>query len=1145
MLTGVETTVFEKNKLAILRLIAGGASFPQTLKAIVDLVESQQDDLFCTLFLLAPSTQSLYGGVAGRAPSEYLEAVNGKVIGPRAGSCGAAAYHGKPILVEDISTHPNWEQYREAAALFGFKACWSSPILAQDKTVLGTFAIFYKVCRRPTSRERDWVAGATDIAAIAIERERSREALEASERAVRNQARLYSVASRVNTLVGARKSPEELYSSVCQIPVEEGIAVMAWIGRYREDKDAFDVLACAGAGTDYLSNIRLSLKDPNIRDGPAGRALRTGQPALSMDVLQDEGFFWKEEARKRGYRSCLVLPLRLQQSDRGIFAIYSPERDSFGTEETSALASATENLSFVLDVLQGESQRLILLEALDRRVTELSSLHQMSRTLQSDLKTGGALLPDIARIICQGFRHPELVRVEITWANRTSCAGGLSHSSATEETTLLLGNLSVAVARNNSKSATLSQEERDYLKSASEMLNTHFQRLASARRFEVLQTLSEYMSEGGDVDSLLQRAVELLGRQIGASRCNYGLVEDDEDLFRVPFDYSDGCDSVTGHMRLSDFGTGITKLMATSNRVIVSNDTERDFPGNQGAEQLRPVNVRAFVCVRLHRGDKLKALLTLHQTVPRQWTPHEITLAEEVAERCWSLIEQRGAEEELRRRDHFLEMAGRVARIGGWSVTLPNLFTELSDEAQVILSRSTPTGSIHDVMGAFQPQYQGAILQAIKDCLGQGIPFDLEAKLQSDSEVEKWVRLVGQEERSPTGAVVSVQGTLQDVSQRHRLEHQLQQTQKLEAVGQLAGGIAHDFNNLMTVVLSYAEFALETLPEDHEVYKDIQEIRLAGERAAELTGQLLAFSRRQVLSPRVMCLNTVLNGMRGMLHRLVGEKVQLNWHLVSDLRRLRADSGQMEQVLLNLVVNARDSMPEGGVITIQTSNTKAVGGPGVQLEVVDQGHGMTEEVKARIFEPFYTTKPSGKGTGLGLSTVWGIITQSGGEISIDSKPGQGSIFRVVLPATDDPLEEKPRVSTVYEASKETAIILLVEDDPQVREALSASLCWGGYEVLVAQNAGEAILISEQTGSIDLLVTDIVMPVMNGVQLAARISEQRPDLRVLLISGYAEELPDLSKAHQRTDFLPKPFQPSEFLQRVRRLLSPSAQTRLGE
>lgn len=381
-----------------------------------------------------------------------------------------------------------------------------------------------------------------------------------------------------------------------------------------------------------------------------------------------------------------------------------------------------------------------------------------------------------------------------------------------------------------------------------------------------------------------------------------------------------------------------------------------------------------------------------------------------------------------------------------------------------------------------------------------------------------------------------------------RTEEKFRQSQKMEAVGRLAGGIAHDFNNLLTVILGNGEYLSHELANDRH-RNEVEEIVAAGRRAATLTQQLLAFSRRQVLEPRVLNLNGVVAGMQSMLTRLLGEDVELTTLLHPKAHRCFVDPGQVEQILLNLAVNARDAMPDGGRLTIETANVvlddayvsqhpEATAGPHVMMSVSDAGIGMSRDVQARIFEPFFTTKPVGKGTGLGLATVYGIVKQSGGAIWVYSEPGQGTTFKVYFPQAqqgeDEPAPPRPVVATF--TGHET--ILLSEDDEQVRSVVSSILRRAGYHVIEAANGGEALLICEQHGStIQLLLTDVVMPKMNGRQLAERLRQVRPELRVLFMSGYTENVVvHHGVVDSGIDFLQKPITAETLLPKVREVLN---------
>jgi len=411
--------------------------------------------------------------------------------------------------------------------------------------------------------------------------------------------------------------------------------------------------------------------------------------------------------------------------------------------------------------------------------------------------------------------------------------------------------------------------------------------------------------------------------------------------------------------------------------------------------------------------------------------------------------------------------------------------------------------------------------------------------------VEVNTRLVYQD-----GVAIGVQGIARDVTQRKLLEEQLRQAQKLEAVGQLAGGVAHDFNNLLTVILGYSDLALRGISADDPQRRNLIEIRKASDRAVSLTRQLLAFSRKQVLQPRVFALNTVVADLENMLQRMIGEDIQLTTRLQAPTGNVRADPGQIEQVIMNLVVNARDAMRSGGQLTIETANVEldenyahqhvsAPSGSYVLLSVSDTGTGIEEATKKHIFEPFFTTKESGKGTGLGLSTVYGIVKQSGGNVWVYSEPGKGTTFKIYLPRVAAPAEEY-KLSTAAAAlfPKATETVLLVEDADVVRHLAQEVLESSGYRVLAAANGKEALSTWAQSGEpIHLVLTDVVMPEMSGQELVSRLVPLYPKVRVLYMSGYTEHaIVHHGVLNKGVNFIEKPFTPDALTLKVRQVLA---------
>ena len=431
----------------------------------------------------------------------------------------------------------------------------------------------------------------------------------------------------------------------------------------------------------------------------------------------------------------------------------------------------------------------------------------------------------------------------------------------------------------------------------------------------------------------------------------------------------------------------------------------------------------------------------------------------------------------------------------------------------------------------------------------------VEHRLRRKDGAIRWVRQTSALRMNDVGEVTSYDVLVQDITEQHALQSQLLQAQKMEGIGRLAGGVAHDFNNLLTAILGYVELSKldlpAELPPDHAARQDLQEVASAAERAASLVRQLLTFASRQIVAPVRLDLSLLVTDSVKMLQRLLGDDIEIETSLEDDLRTVVADAGQIQQLLVNLSINARDAMPGGGRLLIETSNQlvaagsgrshpDAIPGPHVLLSVTDTGVGMNEEVRSHLFEPFFTTKELGKGTGLGLATCHGIVKQLSGHIDVFSEPGEGTVFRVYLPSQDGPTDPRPVPPSNAPAGDGSETVLFVEDEPRVRRMAALGLRARGYRVLEAANGAEAIEVARRAGgTIDLVASDVMMPGMSGVALVRELAGILPGAKVLLLSGHA----DLASLGEQADpdqaFLPKPYTPERLARKLREILDATA------
>jgi PAS domain S-box-containing protein len=534
----------------------------------------------------------------------------------------------------------------------------------------------------------------------------------------------------------------------------------------------------------------------------------------------------------------------------------------------------------------------------------------------------------------------------------------------------------------------------------------------------------------------------------------------------------------------------------------------------------------------------------------------ERRLLESMAAVLSAILDRRSADRALQAANEHLRLAQKAAQMGIWEVDLLTNEMSWSPELEEILG-SAP-GRFAGTMDAFwaiiheedRAHVERAMRNAIDDPLCDGV-FESEFRFIAGEGAIRSVLSCGRVLRDDNGRAQRMIGMAHDITGVRMLEEQLLHSQKMDALGRLAGGVAHDFNNMLTAITGYAEFVMQDLGAEHPSRADVAQIAAAAERAAHLTRQLLAFSRRQVLAPRVVDPNEVVAGMEGLLRRLLQSDVALRVILAPDIGAVCVDPGQLEQVIMNLAVNARDAMPDGGTLTIETSIVEfdedvqwhkldLHAGRYVMLAVSDTGTGMTAETKARLFEPFFTTKELGRGTGLGLATVYGIVQQSGGAIWVYSEPHYGSSFKVYLPWVGEQSDPVAISAPPERARGHSERVLIIDDDAAVRGLMERTLRAYGYETLAAGDGMEGLQLLEARGfDVDLVIIDVMLPRLAGPEVAQRILAARPRARLLFVTGYSDRTIEISRFSPSTRILEKPFTPSRLARAVWEILDGEA------
>jgi PAS domain S-box-containing protein len=817
-----------------------------------------------------------------------------------------------------------------------------------------------------------------------------------TEARLRHLGRLHALLSQINQAIVRIRDRDELYPILCDVAIRFGEFRMAWIGLIDPDTGITTAAAHAGHEEGYVEWVTGPLDHVSLGHGPTGTALREGGVRVCHDIATDPAMApWREAALERGYASSASVPFRSRGRVAGTLNLYAGESRFFTDDDVRLLEEIGVDISFALDTLATEADRVeaesALRESEERLRLALSAANQGLYDL--DLVTGEATVnPEYARML--GYDPAAFHESNEAWMERL-------HPDDRERV------------------------EREY-------------------RSYVAGEIAEYRVE------FRQRT-----------------------------------------------GAGDWKWILSLGRIVAWSDS----------------------------GEPLRMLGT-HTDV----------------------TEAKQAEAALRERDELLRQAVEVAKIG--------IFQH--DHVRDAIYWSPRQREIHgwgpdepvtlaDFVEMIHPEDRERISDAVvraHDPQGDGI-WDVEHRITRRDGTVRWLTaksLTSFEgegaERHPVrtvGAVRDVTAEKQADEDRTHLQAQVLHAQKMESVGRLAGGVAHDFNNMLGVILGYADLLGARVEPGNPMKREVDEIRNAAQRSANLTGQLLAFARKQAVSPRVLDLNDTVSHMLTMLRRLIGEHVDLVWAPGKGVWPVRMDPAQVDQILANLCVNARDAVTDTGRIDIRTENVSldeaycsqyAGFAPGdyVLLTVRDNGEGMDEEVLAHLFEPFYTTKGLGRGTGLGLATVYGIVKQNHGFIRAESKQGVGTVFSIYLPncAHEKPAAPEPDPPEAPRGGSQT--VLLVEDEPMLLNMARTMLRKMGYRVLSAATPTEALRLADQhSGEIHVLLTDVVLPEMNGVELVSRIRGLHPALRTILMSGYAEGvIPDAELLDEETLFLQKPF-----------------------
>ncbi len=959
-------------------------------------------------------------------------------------------------------------------------------------------------------------------------------------------------------------SEQELLGQICEIIVSVGGYRMAFIGYAEADEQqTVKPVAHAGSGGEYLNTISLTWSEKERGRGPVGTAIRENRICVVADTATDALFApWREAALERGYAAVIALPLRSAGAVLGVLAIYSEQAGSFETSEQELLTETANNLAYGITAIrsreEGKRATAALREAEEKYRQLVEQVPAISYVAEAGVQ--GRFLyvsPQVSTIL--GYRPEDCLVDPRFWWN---------HLNPQDHQTALLEDSWEEGQPFRVEYRMRTQDGREvWLRDEAVIVRDP----QSGKR--LTRGLLIEITERKRADEALRRSEE-----------NYRLfvAQSSEGIFRLDLDVPVAIElaeeelsrHIVEHSYMAECNEAMAQMYGLSSPAELLGKRLADLLPEEGKklELTREYVRNGFRLLEreLHEADvhgNPKVFLdSMFGVVERGMLLRTWGIQRDISERLKAEEARRKAEEALRESEERYRA-----------------FVEQSSEGIFRMEYNPPVPCDLPVAEQLEMGRKNGVLAECNDALarmyGRASAAEFTGKRLSDFLVlndpgtrkfmEKFVRdgyrttdqesyeidLQGQKKifrNTMSGTVVDghwvrTWGITRDVTERVHLEEQLRNAQQLEAIGRLAGGVAHDFNNILSVIMGHGELLLAASAGDERARNGLEQIRRAADRAASLTQQLLAFRRKQVLQPKVLDLNDVVADVQKMLSRVIGEDIELVASLHPSLQAVKADPGQVEQVLMNLAINARDAMPQGGKLQMETSNLE-VGAeqarelelaPGryVMLRVTDSGHGMDAGTLAHIFEPFFTTKPMGKGTGLGLATVYGIVKQSGGSIHVNSDVGKGTIFRIYFPAAEGSTRKRVEAATDGKASRGTETILIAEDEPDLRELTRIFLEGYGYRVLEAASAEQAIQTADNfSGGIDLLLTDVIMPGMSGRQLAEKILSKRPQTRIVYMTGYTDDMVVQHKVLEPgVQLLQKPFTKVDLALKVRATL----------